>query len=62
MLVDQQAHQLRNREHRVGVIKVDRGFLRQVGVGFVQLMVAAEDVLNGRRNEEILLTQAQLAA
>ena len=62
MLVDQQAHQLRNGEHRVGVIKVDRGFLRQVGVGFVQLMVAAEDVLNGRRNEEILLTQAQLAA
>ena len=62
MLVDQQAHQLRNREHRVGVIKVDRGFLRQVGVGFVQLMVAAEDVLNGRRNEEIFLTQAQLAA
>ena len=62
MLVDKQAHQLWNREHRVRVVEVNRGFLRQIGVGFVQLVMAAEDILNRRRDEEILLTQAQLAA
>ena len=61
MLVNQQAHQLRNRQHRVRVIEMNRYFIRQIGVGFMQLVVAAEDILYRRRHEEILLPQAQLA-
>ncbi|MNB74089.1 hypothetical protein D3C75_207130 [compost metagenome] len=60
MLVDQQAHQFRDRQHRVGVVQVDGGFLRQVLVGFVQLEVAAENILDGRGDQEVFLTQTQL--
>ena len=31
-----------------GVVEVNRDFVRQVGVGFMQLVVAAEDVLHRR--------------
>ena len=61
MLVNQQAHQLRNRQHRVRIVEVNRDFVRQIGVGFMQLVVTAEDILYRRRHEEILLAQAQLA-
>ena len=62
MLVNQQAHQLRNRQHRMRVVEMNRDFVCQVGVGFMQLVVAAEDVLHRRRYEEVLLPQAQLAS
>ena len=61
VLIDQQTHQLRDRQHRVGVIEVNGDFRRQIVVGAVQLVVAAEDILYRRRDQEILLTQAQLA-
>lgn len=54
MLVNQQAHQLRNRQHRVRIVEVNRDFVRQIGVGFMQLVVTAEDILYRRRHEEIL--------
>ena len=62
MLVNQQAHQLRDRQHRMGIVEVNRGFFRQIRIGFVQLIVTAKDILNRCRDEEILLTQTQLAA
>ena len=62
MLINQQTHQLRDRQYRVGIIQVNRGFLRQIGVGFVELVMAAQNILNGCRHQEVLLTQAQLPA
>ncbi|MNZ34223.1 hypothetical protein D3C78_515950 [compost metagenome] len=61
MLIHQQAHQLWNGQHRVGVVEVNRRFFCQIVVGFVQLIVAVENILDGRRHQEILLTQPQLA-
>ncbi len=61
MFVDQQAHQLRDRQHRVGVVEVDGGFCRQVSVGFMQLVMAVQDILDSRGDQEVLLTQTQLA-
>ena len=40
MLIDQQTHQLWNGQHRMGVIQVDGNFVRQVGIGFMQHVVA----------------------
>lgn len=45
----------------MGVIEVNGDFRRQIVVGAVQLVMAAEDILHRRRDQEILLTQAQLA-
>ena len=61
MLINQQAHQLRNRQHRMGVVKVNRNFVCQVSKGFMQLIMAVENILYRRGDEEIFLTQAQLA-
>lgn len=44
----------------MGVVKVNSGFLRQIFVGFVQLVVTVKDVLYRRGDKEILLTQTQL--
>ena len=62
MLVDKQAHQLRYRQHRVGVIQVDGYLVRQVVIGLMQQIVAVQNILHRGRDEEILLAQAQLAA
>ncbi|SLW92181.1 Uncharacterised protein [Klebsiella pneumoniae] len=59
VFVNQQTHQLRDRQHRMGVIEVDSNFIRQVVIGLIQLVMTGEDVLYRRRNKEILLTQAQ---
>ena len=41
VLINQQAHQLRNRQHRMGIVEMNRDFIRQVIVGFMQLIMAA---------------------
>lgn len=62
MFVDKQTHQLRYRQHRVGVIQVNGNLVRQVVIGFMQHVMATQDILHRGRHEEILLAQAQLAA
>ena len=61
MLVNQQAHQFRDRQHRVGVVEVNGDFVRQVAVGLMQLEVAMQNILHRRRDQEVLLAQTQLA-
>ena len=41
VLIDQQTHHLRNRQHRMSIVEVNRNFIRQVIVGFMQLIMAA---------------------
>ena len=41
VLINQQSHQLRNRQHRVGVVEVNGNFIRQVVIGFMQHVMAA---------------------
>ena len=62
MFVDKQTHQLRYRQHRVGVIQVNGNLVRQVVIGLMQHVMATQDILHRGRHEEILLAQAQLAA
>ena len=61
VLINQQAHQLRDRQHRVGIVEVNGDFIRQVVVGFVQLIMAAQNILDRRGDQEVLLAQTQLA-
>ena len=61
VFVNQQTHQLRDRQHRMGVVEVDSNFICQVVIGLIQLVMAKKNILHRRRNEEIFLTQAQLA-
>ena len=62
VLVDQQPHQLGHGQGRVGVVELDRRLVGQGGdVGMVR-QVAADDVLQRRRGEEIFLLEAQLLA
>ncbi len=46
VFIYQQTHQLRDRQHRVGVVKVNGDFIGQVVVGFMQLIMAVQDVLH----------------
>jgi hypothetical protein len=37
----------------MGVVEVDSNFIRQVVIGLIQLVMAGENVLHRRRDEEI---------
>ncbi len=62
MLIDQQTHQFRDRQHRVGVVQVDGDLIREVIESLMHFPVTVKDILHGGRYQKILLTQAQLAA
>jgi hypothetical protein len=61
MQVDEDPHQLRDRDRRVGVVELDRVLLRELVEGLVDLLVAADDVRDRAGDEEVLLLQAQIA-
>jgi len=62
MLVDQQTHQLRHAERRVGVVDMDGDLVGQIFIGAIFFIVALEDGLQRGRNQQILLLQAQTLA
>ncbi|MNN52179.1 hypothetical protein D3C81_1668620 [compost metagenome] len=62
MLVDQQAHQLGHGDRRVGVVELDGRRIRQVEQVVVHVQVAAQQVLQRGRDEEVFLAQAQFLA
>ena len=63
LVVDQDAHQLGDGHGRMGVVELDGDLVRQV---FPLMMrpfhEAADDVLDGGRDEKVLLFEAQFAA
>ncbi|MNP13516.1 hypothetical protein D3C76_1058000 [compost metagenome] len=59
VLVDQQAHQLGHGNRGVGVIELDGSLVCQVDHRIVHVQMAAEQILQRRRNKEIFLAQAQ---
>ena len=59
-LVDQQAHQLGNRNGRMSIIHLDHDFLVQLPDIAVFLLVFRDQRLQARGNEEILLFQTEL--
>ena len=62
VLVDQQAHQLRYAERRMGVVDVDGQLVGQIGIGVILLIVLFQDALQGGGNQQVLLLQAQALA
>ena len=64
VLVDQDAHELRDADHRVGVVELEHDLVRQRGQ--VRVLLArvehADRVVDGRGDEEVLLLEAQLLA
>ena len=71
LLVDEDAHQLRHRQRGMRVVELDRDLLGETVEHaeaerpveqLVALLVAPDDVLEGRRHEEVLLRQAQRLA
>ncbi|KAF5032754.1 hypothetical protein DSECCO2_613860 [anaerobic digester metagenome] len=63
LVVDQQAHEFGDADGRVRVVELHGHLVREaVEGGVVVLAEAAQDVLEGRGHEEILLPQAQLLA
>eukprot|EP00047_Mylnosiga_fluctuans_P003292 m.228426 g.228426 ORF g.228426 m.228426 type:complete len:867 (+) comp11740_c0_seq1:45-2645(+) len=70
--VDQDAHELRNGQRGVRVVELDRALARELLEGgalvlavrgaSAEVLVAADDVLQRRRHEEVLLLEAQLLA
>jgi hypothetical protein len=69
--IDEQPHQLRHAERGVRVVELDRDLLREALEDpeaarrveqVVALLVAADDVLQRGRDEEVLLSQAELLA
>ena len=60
--VNQDAHQLRNRQHGVGVVQMDSDFVGKVFDAGETAFMARYDVLYGCGNQEIFLFQAQFAA
>ena len=61
VFIEQQAHQLRDRQHRVGVVEVDADLGGQLAEVFMRLAVTAQQILYAGANEEIFLVQTQLA-
>ena len=61
-MIDQQPHQLGDRDRGVGVVELDRGLVGQRADVAEILDVAADDVLDRGRGEEILLPQPQFLA
>ena len=62
VLVHQQAHQLRNRDSRVGVVQLNGEIAMQIGQGPVLSFLDAKDMLQRAGDEEELLDQPQLLA
>ena len=62
VFVQQQAHQLGNRQHRVGVVQVDADLFRQQLEAGVAAQVAPHQILQAGADEEVFLVQAQLSA
>ena len=61
VLIEQQAHQLGDGQHRVGVVKVDADLGGKLVKGAVLAQVAAQQVLHAGADKEILLMQTQFA-
>ena len=59
MHIEQDAHHLGHADRRVGIVQLDGGFVRQVGDMAERLHVAAHEVLQRGRYEEVFLAQAQ---
>ena len=60
VLIEQDAHELGDGQHRMGVVELDRVVLGEVGeVLAVVLDVIVNDLLQGGRAEEVLLTDPQ---
>src|SRR5438046_8877666 len=57
--IDQDAHELRYGDGGMRVIELDRHFLRQAGERTELLDMAAHQIPQRRRDEEIFLAQAQ---
>ena len=53
VMINQQTHQLWDRQHRMRIIEVDSDFIGQIIVCAVQLIMTAQDVLNRGRGQEI---------
>ncbi len=62
VVVHEQAHQLRHRHRRMGVVELDRHLLGEAGEVVVVAQVAVQDVLQRGGNEEVLLLQPQFLA
>ncbi len=60
VVVDQQAHQLGDRDRRMGVVQLDRRLVGQRADVAVLADMAADQILQAGRGEEILLPQPQL--
>ncbi|CPR64728.1 Uncharacterised protein [Salmonella enterica subsp. enterica serovar Bovismorbificans] len=44
------------------IIEVNGDFIRQILIGFMQLIMTVQDILYRRRDQKILLAQAQLSS
>ena len=62
VLIDQQAHELRNRDRRMGVVQLHRKLFVELGDRQFLRAQDAEHVLQRAGDEEILLFEAQLLA
>mmetsp|Transcript_40127 Transcript_40127/g.103876 ORF Transcript_40127/g.103876 Transcript_40127/m.103876 type:complete len:708 (-) Transcript_40127:720-2843(-) len=62
VLINEQPHQLRHADGRVGVVQLEGHQLTKVVPAVVRLLVAAHHILDGGRGEEVLLLQSQLLA
>ena len=62
MLIDQQAHQLGDADGGMRVVELDCDLVRQQIEAAVMLAVAAQDVLQRRAGEEVLLLKAKFPA
>jgi len=63
LLVDQQSHELGDRDRRVRVVELADVLVRETGEAIaVHALPAAEHVLEARGRQEVLLPQPQLLA
>ena len=62
VLVDEQPHQLRNRDRRMRVVELDRDVIGQRRQVAVLLKVPPQEVLERRRREKDLLPESQLVS
>ena len=60
--VDQEPHQLRHSNGRVRVVQLNGGMIRKRRELSLQLLVAADEILQRRRGKEVFLTQPQIKA
>ena len=62
VLVDEQAHQLRHAQRRMGVVNMDGDLFRQAFKRAIAVKMRLDDALQRRRHQQILLPQAQALA